>query len=245
MAQVEFTAAMCDSLSEENCTREDVPTRGDIVELLKRLDADMPDSPKPPVAGFNLSRHWNQHFLTSLWYPHPLNGYRVDEIYLRYGKSKAEMDAIDRRFDLPRLERDASDFGSFPAHAHLSMGLSVDGFFYQFVIGPRAWPDYDHMIRTLESAEHGPELFIGVRRLSNEGFGMFLGNSSFPNLPNMQSAQELLNALQPLEYLRGEAWFGLRRDIPITGHLTVRTEDLVAAIRDLFPVFDLAALREP
>jgi hypothetical protein len=241
VAQVEFTRAQCDLLSPANCRREDVPARGDIVELLRHLDGDIPDAPNPLVSGLNLFRHWSQHFLTSLWYPHPFNGFKVEEIFLRYGKSKAEMEAIDRRLGLPRLEYEGPDFGSFPAHAHISMGLAYTGFFYQVVIGPRAWPDYDQMFKVLRDRTRGPKLFDVFQGLQHNGYQIFFGD----DVPELQSLAELVKHLIKYDHLRGESWFGLRKGIRIDGRLTVETEDLVSAIHILFPAFDLMAIREP
>lgn len=245
MAQAEFTRTHCDLLSPANSTLEDLPARGDIVEFLRGLDRDIPDAPNPPVSGLNLFRHWNQHYLTSLWYPHQFNGFKVSEIYLRYGKSKPEMEAIDSRLGLPRMENESSDFGSFPAHAHISMGLAHSGFFYQVVIGPRAWPDYDHMVEVLRDRIRGLRLLDIFRPLQTEkGYVMFFDDELFPELGNMRSPVELVQDLAKCDHFRGKAWFGLRKEKDIEDRLTVSTEDLQSAIDDLFPVFDLMAIRE-
>src|ERR1022692_1368708 len=98
MAEATFTRTQCDVLSPTNATRDDdPPERGDVRARLLELDRDIPDAPHTSVLGLNLHRHWNDQFLTCLWYPHRYNKFKVNEIYLRYGKSRAEMDAQDRQ----------------------------------------------------------------------------------------------------------------------------------------------------
>jgi hypothetical protein len=130
MANATFTKVHCDVFSPASSRRDDdPPERGEVVDRLVRLDRDVSDAARTRVLDLNLHRHWNDKFLTCLWYPHRYNGFQVNEIYLRYGRSRAEMETLERELGIPRLEGDSADFGSFPAHVHISVGVGFAGFF--------------------------------------------------------------------------------------------------------------------
>ncbi len=174
MAEVTFNRAHFNVLSPANATRDDdPPERGEIVDWLVDLDRDIPDAPHTRVLGLNLHRHWNDQFLTCLWYPHRYNRFQVNEIYLRYGKSRAEMEDLERQLGIPRLENESPDFGSFPAHVHMSIGLSSFGFFYQTVVGPRAWPDHNVMMTILRQGTAGDRLLEQLRSLEEFRYVLF------------------------------------------------------------------------
>lgn len=246
MAEVTFTRAHCDVFSPANSRRDDdPPERGAVVDLLVRLDRDVPDSPHTRVLGLNLHRHWNDKFLTCLWYPHRFNGFQVNEIYLRYGRSKAEMEAIERELDLPRLEGDSPDFGSFPSHVHISIGVGLRGFFYQLVIGPRAWPDHNAMMSFLRG-NSGTDLLTEFGRLERAGYILFFGEEEFRGLDRFQRGNDLFQELSRFDHMRGEdkTWFGVRKDVEIQERLVVRSEDLSEEIRRMYPAFALIARRQ-
>jgi hypothetical protein len=115
-----------------------VPEREEIRQLLLELDDEIPPSPFPStrVLGLDLYRHWSAEHRTALWFPNPHNNYRVNEIYLRYGKSEAEIRSF--RDAIPPVLDEPPDLGGFPAHIPLAIGLCANGFFYQLVIGPRS-----------------------------------------------------------------------------------------------------------
>lgn len=74
----------------------EIPAREEIRNLLLDLDDTIPPAPFPQtgVLGLDLHRHWSSEHRTALWFPHQFNGFRVEEIYLRYGKSKAQVRAF-------------------------------------------------------------------------------------------------------------------------------------------------------
>ena len=115
-----------------------VPEREEIRQLLLELDDEIPPSPFPStrVLGLDLYRHWSAEHRTALWFPNPHNNYRVNEIYLRYGKSEAEIRSF--RDAIPPVLDEPPDLGGFPAHIHLAIGLCANGFFYHLVIGPKS-----------------------------------------------------------------------------------------------------------
>ncbi len=47
------------------------------------------------MLGLDLYRHWSAEHRTALWFPNPHNNYRVNEIYLRYGKSEAKFGLLE------------------------------------------------------------------------------------------------------------------------------------------------------
>jgi hypothetical protein len=115
-----------------------VPEREEIRQLLLELNDEIPPSPFPStrVLGLDLYRHWSVEHRTALWFPNPHNNYRVNEIYLRYGKSEAEI--LSFRDAIPPVLDEPPDLGGFPAHIHLAIGLCATRFFYQLVIGPKS-----------------------------------------------------------------------------------------------------------
>src|SRR5215467_1305576 len=175
MAEVMFTRVQCDVFSPASSRRDDdPPERGGVVDLLVHLDRDIPDAPHTRVLGLNLHRHWNDRFLTCLWFPQRYNGFQVNEIYLRYGRSRAEMETLERELGLPKLDGDSPDFGSFPAHVHISVGVGFSGFFFQVVIGPRAWSDHN-AIMTLMREPRRTTLLTRLAALEQAGYVLFFG----------------------------------------------------------------------
>jgi hypothetical protein len=238
MAEATFTLTQADVLSPANATRDDdPPERGDVRASLLNLDRDIPDAPHTSVLGRNVHRHWNDQFLTCLWYPHQSNNFKVNEIYLRYGKSRAEMDAQDRQLGLPRLEGDSPDFGSFAAHVHISIGVGHFGFFYQIVIGPRGWPDHNVMMTLWRQPSAGDRLLEQFRSLEESSYVLFFGEEAFRGLDRFQSAAELARELSRFDHLRGQEWFGIRKEIEISDRVAVSSERLIQEIQRMYPAF--------
>lgn len=238
MATVKFSRDLCEALNKENCRHENLPQRAVIRDRLVDLDGDI-SSTGSGVLGLNLHRHWDPRFVTSAWYPHLMNGYQVSEIYIRYGKSRVEMDKEDQALGIPKMEYDAKEFGSFPAHIHISTGLAADTFFYQVVIGPRAWPDYNKMLAVLDDSTKGASLMTQFQSLVQLGYYMFFGNREL-SISNGMDAKELSILLRgDFTHFAGSEWFGIRKDISVNDELCVCSEDLSLEIQRLYPSFEI------
>lgn len=238
MATVKFSRELCSALNRENWRLENLPQRAVIRDRLVDLDADI-SSTGAGVLGLNLHRHWDARFITSAWYPHLMNGYQVSEIYIRYGKSRVEMDEEDQALGIPKMEYDAKEFGSFPAHIHISTGLAADTFFYQVVIGPRAWPDYNKMLAVLDDSTKGPALMTQFQALVQRDYYMFFGDETIP-ISNGTDAKSLGTQLRGnFANFAGKEWFGIRKEDSVNEELCLGSDDLGAEIRRLYPVFEL------
>jgi hypothetical protein len=240
-----FTAAHVAALSPGQAGQPagTVPERESIRDLLLELDDGLPPAPFPATAvlGLDLHRHWSAEHRTALWFPHTFNGFRVEEIYLRYGKSRAEIRGLAAL--LPPPIGEPADLGGFPSHAHLAVGLAADAFFYQLVIGPRAWLDHGHLLDQLTDRRVGGLLFGRLQALAPRGYCLHWGDEH--PLTHFTSGTGLRGFIESSTLARaGEHWLVIRKHVPPTsGMLSVSSSDLRSEIEALFPVFDLAARR--
>ena len=194
------------------------------------------------MLGLDLYRHWSAEHRTALWFPNPHNNYRVNEIYLRYGKSEAEIrsfrDAIPPALDEP------PDLGGFPAHIHLAIGLCANGFFYQLVIGPKAWLDLNNLCDALKRTE-GTGVFSALSSLDEDYVILWGEMEARPH-----EFGSPLSVAKFLENPKGNAMAGrdylvIRKDISAGNTITVTSDSVENEIRRMFPVFDGAAMRIP
>lgn len=231
---------------------EEDPTLGqmrlEIRDRLLSLDDEIPPGPwaaTTAVLGVDLYRHWSSEHRTALWFPHPFNRYRVEEIYLRYGKSRGQIKALASL--VPPADDEPPELGGFPSHGHLAVGLAHDCFFFQFVIGPRAWLDFNHMCdRFRGGGPEGDQLFSAMASLDSEGYEMWWGQARA--LRSFVSQQDLGDWLASSSVAEaGRDWFVIRRAFPKPEHgvgLTVSSEVIQGELELLFPVFDLAVRRQ-
>ncbi len=246
--EVLFEERHIKALSEErrNLPPDKVPERLEMRNLLLEIDNFIPPEPFPKtqILDFNLHRHWSSEHRTALWFPHQFNNFGVDEIYLRYGKSRNEIKYLVSKYDIPPVIDEPPDLGGFPAHAHIAIGLSAEGFFYQYVIGPRAWLDMNHMQDViLSSSPISDELFSSIRSLSAAGYEIWWGDEE--RMPDsFSSASEFGTFLTNFREINAEHWFVIRKQPYLVNKmLTVSIQDLITEIKHLFPVFNLASLR--
>lgn len=247
MVVATFQASHFEALSAQQAPLpgEMVPERAVIKDLLLELDDALPPTPFPhsQILGMNLCRHWSSEHRTSLWFPHVFNGHRVDEIYLRYGKSESEIRSF--RHLLESAIGEPPDLGGFPSHSHLAIGLAADAFFYQLVLGPRAWLDLRNFSDTLLGpAQRGHALFSALVSLDGHGYEIAWGDET-KRIGEFREADALGRYLANSPRA-GKDWFVLRKHVtPSDGMLTVSSRDIQTEIGRLFPVFDLIALRRP
>ena len=223
----------------------DVPERVGIRDKLLALDEGIssPPFPETEILGLDLHRHWSQTHRTALWYPHSFNGDRVDEIYLRYGKSRAQVRALATTLIPPPDDGEPADLDGFPAHGHLAVGLAADAFFYQFVVGPRAWLDLNHMKEKLRSAD-AAALFGAIQCLGARGYLLIWGKNRL-RIDSLASSQELMRFMDGLQDRAGLDWLLIRKNVYPDGNgcLTVSSDEIVEELRSLFAVFDFAVRR--
>jgi len=117
------------------------------------------------------------------------------------------------------------------------------GFFYQLVIGPRAWPDYDGMVRTLEDQGVGDRLLVKLQDLEDAGYRTSFGDDALSRrLGSFSAGRHFAEYLRTdYERSRGKDWFSIRRDHPIEAEFWVETADLIREIRRMYPAFGLIA----
>ena len=244
MAEVIFTRSDCEVLSEANRRRTDLSAeRSSIRERLVQLDRDIPSS-GTSVLGLNLHRHWSPLHLTSIWYPNRFNGHSVRQIFLRYGKSRAEMLRPEAQVLDADVDGQIEEGPSFMSHIHLSTGLDERGFFYQIIMQPDAVADYDRFLLMLRDEGHGPPLLSNLRMLEDAGYGLFFGDESLPIRASSECAAGLAQRLeQEYGHLRGAYYFGTRMDVQVVDRLVISTENLIGEIHRMFPAFNL--IREP
>jgi len=239
--RVTFDRRHMQALGGAVASRDEVPERGEIRDMLLGLDDDLPPAPFPATGllGLDIHRHWSSEHRTCLWFPHRFNGYRVAEIYLRYGKSEHQIRAF--RNLLPPTEDEPSDLGGFPAHVHLAMGLYYEGFFSQLAVGPRAWLDLNHLVEALRGPSGG-QLFSLLIGLDGAGYFLWWVRENERRIGDFQSAERLAEYLSACA---GQDWLVIRRNRISQDAVSVTTEDLASEIGRLFPVFDPAARRRP
>jgi hypothetical protein len=245
MFQSRHFAGLSPSVAER--LNNEVPVREEIRNLLLDLDDAIPPAPFPQTAvlGLDLHRHWSSEHRTALWFPHQYNGLKVDEIYLRYGKSRAQVRALANL--IPPAPDEPPDLGGFPAHAHIAIGLSGDFFFFQLVLGPKAWLDLHNMRDLLSDPSPDSErLFADVMSLGDQGYRLFWGPEE-RQVGDFSTARDLGDFIRrPQRAVPGRDWFVVRRDLPPQGGtLRVPSQDLQTEILRLWPVFDMVALRRP
>jgi hypothetical protein len=241
--QVHFTKADCEILSEANSRKEDLPERGDIRDRLLVLDRALPGQrfAGTAILGLDLHKHWKPQNLTSASHPHAFNGNKVSEIFLRYGKSRQEMDDMDLD-DIPKEDRRHRGFGSFPRHVHIAIGLSYEGFFYQVVIQPGACPDHKAMIDRLRHEKTGPVLFEKIKMLQADGYQVFFDEPGHPGLDGFASAKELGKLIsERYRDSQGRFPFSIRKNVTVHDRVSVTSDNLSLEINRLFPLFELIA----
>jgi hypothetical protein len=223
---------------------EGVPEREEIRDLLLGLDDEIPPNPFPStrVLGLNLYRHWSGEHRTALWFPNPHNNYRVNEIYLRYGKSQAEIRSF--RDVIPPAVDEPPDLGGFPAHIHLAIGLCADGFFYQLVIGPKAWLDLNNFCEVLKGSE-GTRIASALSSL-DEDYVIWWGKTE-ATIRDFESPHEFAKLLQNPQAgaMAGRDYLVIRKNVSAVGSITVTTKSIENEIRRMYPVFNAVALRIP
>ena len=245
MVNVTFEPKHLEALSEQQAQLQQIAERPNIKDLLLELDDDLPPAPFPHnVLGLNLYRHWSSEHRTSLWFPHPFNNFRVCEVFLRYGKSKKEIQIQSLELNLEPAIGEPWDLVAAAAHGHMSVGLGNGGFFYQLVIGPRAWRDLINFCeRLLDQTEKSAELFSAICSLGNAGYQICLGEV-VSNIDEFSTSSSLG------EYIRnsytGKEWFAVRKLVKRNADgCKVSSEDIRKQIALLFQVFDRAVLRSP
>jgi hypothetical protein len=241
---VQFEEKHFAAFSEDRATLQNIPERKEVRDLLLDLDDAIPPAlfPETEILGIDLHRHWSSEHRTALWFPHVMNGMRVDELYLRYGKSETQIKSVAKL--IPPAIDEPPELGGFPSHAHLSTGLCSDCFFFQFVAGPKAWLDLNHMKDVLLSnTPAGSALFTAIANLESAGYEIWWGKE-IRHPGDFNSPYSLGSFLHNPEKI-AYAWFSIRKSqFPTKGRLVISSEEIVTEIVEhLFPVFDLAVRR--
>ena len=109
------------------------------------------------------------------------------------------------------------------------------------MIGPRAWPDHNGLMTLLRQPSGGDWLLEQFRSLEERGYLLFFGEETFGGLDRFQSAAELAGELSRFDHLRGQEWFGIRRDIEISDRLVVSSDELMQEIQRMYPAFTMIA----
>jgi hypothetical protein len=226
-------------LDEQFSTRplDDVPERDEIRHRLLELDELIQLVPRSPLRLHDLHRHWRPENRTNLIELSPYNGYRVSEIYFRYGKSEQQIRSFGEVAE-----------GSLP-HVHISFGLTNRSFFYTIVFNQTAWLDYQNMLDILRrNGDAARVLMEGVRELGRAGYRLW-GPAINNSLSTFATADALLRALPlPNERRDPQDKVGMSRDWnpedPEIDEATI-VQTSTNEISRLWPIFNSVALRHP
>lgn len=208
---------------------EQVPQRLEIRDQLIRLHDRVERAPGPHRA-FDLHPHWNRENLTCYIFPNDYNSNRVREIFLRYGKSRAQIRAL----------RDVEEIDSLRNHVHVAIGMAAAGFFFQLAFSRHAWLDYRRLLHLLRRRED--QLLRVMEQLANAGYQLWW-DDYFPS-STLTSAEALLNVL-PGEDTR-QGWLVFRRDINPHDPMLEESRILQSSLDEiarLYAAFNLVAVR--
>ena len=215
---------------------EEVPTRFDIQTHLVILHQRIWATDGPHQA-YDLHPHWNPGNLTCYLFPNPYNNGHVREIFLRYGKSRAQIES----FAGAGLDEE----GSFRHHVHIAIGLSEGAFFFQLSFSPWAFRDYAHLRNILGLGNNRSQnLFQAIADLAPAEYVVWGPFGLDVQLTAIASVDGLLSVLPQ----NTEDWIVLRRNLlPDDPQLDSGSivQTTLAELGRLYPVYDAVALRNP
>lgn len=225
----------CLAEAQSGLPLEDVPERVTIQDHLVQLHHRIWSTGGSHRA-LDLHPHWNPKNLTCNLFLSPYNRNHVSEIYLRYGKSKAQVQSFG--------ELGLDEENSLGHHVHIAVGLAADAFFFQLAFGPWAFRDYARMRAVLSQQGMEKEhLFNALINLGPTGYEIWGPGISAP-ISKFGEPQVLLTALPP----NTEDWLVVRRNFGPQETVLSADKIVQTCIREvcrLYSVYDLVALRTP
>lgn len=128
----------------------------------------------------------------------------------------------------------------------MAVGLASTCFFFQFVIGPRAWLDLTQMRDQLTAGgAEGETLFDAMIRLESDGYNMWWGQQR--RIGDFRSPREFGDWLAaPTGGEAGKDWFAIRKDVPRPtdgSGVTISAHQLAEELRRLYPILAVSARR--
>ena len=97
------------------------------------------------------------------------------------------------------------------------------------------------MTRLRNQPTTGDRLLEQFRSLEEFSYALFFGEETFRGLDQFQNGAELAGELSRFDHLRGQEWFGIRRDIEISDHLVVSSGGLIQEIQRMYPALTMIA----